>query len=164
MDAFNPENYYKTNLIIWVAIIIGMLILIGVTYLLDQSNTFQPVAETLEVKNVLFALILTSALAVLFLKRSFLDFNKIYSKIKSSDNQEKKSVFFNKLRSNYIIIWSISESIIILAFVEYILIVKFDSFIIYAVIGLYAIVVNFPRKSLFEKHLHLLAEKEGNSD
>lgn len=161
MSEFNPDNYYKTNLIIWLAIIIGMLMLIGITYFLDQSNTFQPVAETLEVKNVLFALILVSALAVLFLKRSFLDFGKIYAKVQSLIDSEKRSVFFSKLRSNYIIIWAISESIIMIGFVEYILICDFKSFMLYAIIGLYAIGINFPRKSLFEKHLQLLAEKEG---
>lgn len=161
MSEFNPDNYYKTNLIIWLAIIIGMLMLIGITYFLDQSNTFQPVAETLEVKNVLFALILVSALAVLFLKRSFLDFGKIYAKVQSLIDSEKRSAFFSKLRSNYIIIWAISESIIMIGFVEYILICDFKSFMLYAIIGLYAIGINFPRKSLFEKHLQLLAEKEG---
>jgi len=164
MNNFNPENYYKTNLIIWLAIIIGMMVLIGLTYFLDQSNTFEPITDTLKVKNVLFALILISALAVLFLKRSFLDFNKIYDKIKLSENQQIKSAFFNKLRSNYIIIWAISESIILLGFVEYVLLCNFQSFLLYAVVGLYAISVNFPRKSLFERHLKLLAEKEGYSE
>lgn len=164
MNNFDSENYYKTNLIIWLAIIFGMLILIGITYFLDLSNTFEPLAETLEVKNVLFALILISALAVLFLKRSFLDFDKIYSKIQTVDSEEKKSTFFNKLKSNYIIIWAISESIIIVGFVEYVLICDYQSFLLYAVIGLYAIAVNFPKKSLFEKYLELLAEKEGFSE
>ena len=164
MSEFNPEQYYKTNMIIWLAIIIGMAMLIGVTYFLDQSNTFQPIAESLEVKNVLFALILISALAVLFLKRSFLDFDKVYSKIETIDNQEKKSALFSKLRANYIIIWAISESIIIFGFIEYVLICDYKSFMLYAIIGLYAIVVNFPKKSLFEKHLQLLAEKEGYSE
>ena len=164
MSEFNPDNYYKTNLIIWLAIIIGMLMLIGITYFLDQSNTFQPVAETLEVKNVLFALILVSALAVLFLKRSFLDFGKIYAKVQSLIDSEKRSAFFSKLRSNYIIIWAISESILMIGFIEYILICDIQSFLLYAVIGLYAIGVNFPRKSLFKNHLELLAEKEGSSE
>ena len=161
MNNFNPENYYKTNLMIWMAIIIGMLILIGLTYFLDQSNTFEPMTETIKVKNILFALILISALAVLFLKRSFLDFNKIYDKVQSVERQQIESAFFNKLKSNYIIIWAICESIIVLGFVEYILLCDFQSFLLYAVIGLYAIGINFPRRSLFEKHLELLAEKEG---
>ena len=164
MNDFNPENYYKTNMIIWLAIIIGMIMLIGITYFIDQANTFQPIAESLEVKNVLFALILISALAVLFLKRSLLDFGKIYSKMESLNSAEKKSAFFNKLRANYIIIWAISELIIVIGFVEYVLICDYKSFLLYAIIGLYAIAVNFPKKSLFEKHLQLLAEKEGYSE
>jgi hypothetical protein len=161
MSEFNPDNYYKTNLIIWLAIIIGMIVLTGITYFIDQTNSFQPVAETLEVKNIFFALILVAALAVLFLKRSFLDFAKIYAKVQILENSEIKSGFFSKLRTNYIIIWAISESIIMLGFVEYILICDYKSFLLYAIIGLYAIGVNFPRKSLFEKHLQLLDEKVG---
>ncbi len=164
MNNFNPENYYKTNLIIWLAIIVGMIMLIVATYFFDQNNIFQPLAESVELKNVLFALILISALAVLLLKRSFLDFDKVYSKIDSANNQEKKSIYFNKLRTNYIIIWAISESIIIIGFVEYVLICDYQSFLLYAVIGLYAIAVNFPKKSIFEKHLVLFAEKEGYSE
>ena len=100
MNNFNPENYYKTNLVIWLAIIIGMMILIAVKYFLDQSNIFDPIAEIKEVKNVLFALILISALTVLFLKRSFLDFNKVYAKVESLTASERKSAYFNRLRKN----------------------------------------------------------------
>ena len=164
MSNFSPENYYKTNLIIWLAIIIGMLMLIGFTYFLDQSNVFEPAENAPEIKNILFALILISALSVMFLKRSFLDFRKIYAKIQKTEKSEKKTAFFSKLRTNYIIIWALSESIILIALVEYVLICEFKSFMLYAIIGLYAIGINFPRKSLFEKHLQLLAEKEGDSN
>ena len=162
MNNFDSENYYKTNLIIWVAIIIGMMILIGVKYFLEQSNTFQPISEILEVKNVLFALILISALTVLFLKRSFLDFNKVYAKVESLAASDRKSAYFNRLRTNYIIIWAVSESIILLGFVEFVLLVKYSSFKWFALIGLYSIAINYPKKSLFKKHLELLAEKEGH--
>ena len=161
MQDFNPENYYKTNLIIWGAIIFGMLMLIGITYYLNQTNVFEQIEYALEVKNILFILILMSALAILFLKRSFLDFQKIYDKIKGTQSSEKKIAFFSKLRSNYIIIWAIAESIILIGFVEYILLCDFQSFMLYSIIGLYAIGINYPRKSIFDKHLKLLVEKEG---
>jgi hypothetical protein len=161
MQDFNPENYYKTNLIIWSSIILGMVVLIGITYYLDQTNSFEPIEYALEVKNILFILILISALAILFLKRSFLDFQKIYDKIKGTQSSDTKMAFFSKLRSNYIIIWAIAESIIMIGFVEYILLCDFQSFMLYSIIGLYAIGINYPRKSLFDKHLQLLVENEG---
>lgn len=164
MSEFNPKYYYKTNLIIWGSIIIGMLMLIGITYYLDLNTVFEPFEYALEVKNILFIFILISALAVLFLKRSFLDFDKIYSKVKDIKKEEIETVFFNKLKINYIIIWAIAESIIVFGFIEYILLSDFKSFMIYAAIGLYAIGINFPKKSLFEKHMELLSEKQGNSN
>lgn len=161
MSEFNPENYYKTNLIIWSSIIFGMLVLIGTTYYIDQSNIFEPIEYNFEVKNILFILILISALAILFFKRSLLDFQKVYSKVLGANALEKKSIFFSKIRTNYIIVWAMAESIIIIGFVEYILLCDFQSFILYSIIGLYAIGINFPRKSFFDKYLQLLEEKEG---
>ena len=161
MNTFNTENYYKTNVIIWSAIMIGMILLIIMTYFLDIMRVFQPLAETLEMKNIFFAFILIAALAVLFLKRSLLDFNKIYSKVQNIHGQDKKPLYLSRLRSNYIIIWALSESIIMFGFVEYVLVCDFKSFLLYAVIGLYAVAINFPRRSIFEQHLQLLAEKEG---
>lgn len=163
MNNFDSVNYYKTNLIIWLVILIGMSMLIGVTYFIDQNNVFQPVVESAEYKNIFFILILISALAVLFLKRTFLDFNNIYSKIESLNNADKKPAYFAKLRSNYIIIWAISESIIMFGFVEYILMCDYQSFLLYGVIGLYAIAINFPKKLIFETHLELLNNKTGDS-
>jgi len=164
MNNFNPENYYKTNLIIWMAIMIGMIILVGVTYFLNQSNTFIPIVEIIEVKNVLFILILIAALTILLLKRSFLNFEKVYTKVESITTSDKKIAYFNRLRRNYIIIWALSESIILLGFVEFILLVKHSSFEWFAIIGLYAIAINYPKKSLFQNHLELLAEREGSSE
>lgn len=161
MNEFNPEDYYKTNFIIWVSIILGMILLIGITYFLDVNNLFEPLDNPIGVKNVLFVLILISALAILLLKRSFFNFTNIFNKIKNKQESEIHSAFFKKQRTNYIIIWALSESIIILGFIEYVLLTDFKSFMLYAAVGLYAIVINYPKKSIFNKHLELLSEKQG---
>jgi hypothetical protein len=162
MKDSNVENFYKTNVIIWGAILAGMVVLVAITYFLDQTGMFQPIPETKEFKNVFFALILIVALAVLFLKRSYFDFDKIYSKIQSP-TQDKKLAYLSKLRINYVIIWALSEAIIMFGFVEYILVGDFKSFLLYAIVGLYAILINYPKRSLFDTHLQQLAEKEGMS-
>ena len=162
MNESNVEQFYKTNVMIWGAIMIGMVILVVITYFLDQTGTFQSVPETLEFKNIFFALILIVALAVLFLKRSYFDFDKIYSKIQANV-QDIKVAYLSKLRINYVIIWALSEAIIMFGFVEYVLVGDFQSFLLYAVVGLYAILINYPKRSLFDKHLQQLAEKEGMS-
>lgn len=158
MSEFNLDNYYKTNLIIWGAIIFAVFLLIGFTYFLDINNTYEPIEYVIEVKNLLFILILIAAIAVLFLKRSLLNFDKVFSKIKNKENTVSPEDYFNKIKSNYIIIWAVSESIIILGFVEFVLLASLKSFLLYAAIGLYALAINFPKKSLFEKHLQLLSE------
>jgi len=107
---------------------------------------------------------LIAALTILLLKRSFLNFEKVYTKVESITTSDKKIAYFNRLRRNYIIIWALSESIILLGFVEFILLVKHSSFEWFAIIGLYAIAINYPKKSLFKNHLELLAEREGSSE
>ncbi len=158
MTTQNIEKFNKNNFIIWITILLGMMIMCIVTYVLDSSQTFIPVQETKQVKNVLFLMALILAISILFLKRSVFVSKKIVEKLQSASNENREQLLLARLRKNYIIVWILGEMILFLGFIEFVFIVDFNSFLIYAVVGLYAVVINFPRRALVAKSLELLSE------
>ncbi len=151
------EDFHKKNTIIWSAILGCMILLFLVTIMLDRSNIFTPIEESVQVKNILFTFAIILAVGILFLKRIFFVPQKIVEKIKSSAPEDREENLFSQLRMNYIIIWAMGETILLLGFIEYVFVLNFD-FLIYAVVGLYALIINIPRKKIVEKSLELLSE------
>ncbi len=152
------EEFHKKNFIIWTAILGGMIAIVIVTFVLDGARTFTPIKETVQVKNILFTVAIVLTIGILFLKRLIFVPQKIVEKIKETPAEDREKKLFSQLRINYIIIWAMGETVLFLGFVEYVFILNFDSFLIYAVVGLYAVIINIPRKIFIEKSLELLSE------
>ena len=137
--------YHKTNMIIWGAILSGMVILFGVTFVLDKMEIFAGNLTANPLSQVFFIIAIILAFSILFLKRVFFIPEKIVGVNKLSESEA-----LGKLRRNYIMIWSLGEVICLLGFIDYILTVNFRSFLIYAVVGIYAVGVSMPRKTIAE--------------
>ena len=158
MNTQNTEKFIRNNFVIWVSIVLGMGVMCIVTFALYISQTFTPIQEVTQIKNVLFLMAIILAVGILFLKRSFFATHTIVDKIRTSTIENHEHFLLRRLRKNYIILWILGEMILILGFIEFVLIADFNSFLIYAVVGLYAVLINFPRKTLVAKSLELLSQ------
>lgn len=158
MNSEYIEEFHKKLFIIWAAILSGMVILFVVIFVFDRSQVFTPIENPLKVKNVLFTVAIVMAVGILFLKRVVFQPQKIAEKIKASAPENPEKSLLNRLRNNYIIVWAMGETILFLGFIEYIFITNFESFIIYAFVGLYAVIINLPQKNFIQKNLELLNE------
>jgi len=153
-------EFHKKNMIIWGAILLGMIAISAVAYFLENSLIFVPVPEGIAIKNILFIIAILFAVAILYLKRSFLSPETVVAKAVNILPENPAEYVLLNIRKNYIILWALSELILFMGFVEYVFVVNFRSFLIYAVVGIYALVINIPKQSFNEKCLELLNEKK----
>lgn len=160
MNTYDIEKYNRNNLILWASILLAMGVMCIVTYALYISHTFTPIQEITQVKNILFLIAIILAVGILFLKRSFFSVNSIVNKVKASGSENHQQSLLMKLKTNYIIIWAMGEMILILGFIEFILIADINSFLIYAVVGFYAVIINYPHKDLITKCMELLSQSQ----
>ena len=72
---------HKKNMILWSAILAGMLILIAMTYYFDSQVVFTPVNDSGQIGQYLFILAVIIAVVILILKRNVLSFGKVLPKV-----------------------------------------------------------------------------------
>lgn len=152
IHAFN-----RTNVIIWAAILIAIIIISSIVFIFDQSETFKPMPEAQSVNQILFFVAVISAFAILFLKRSMFSPNKIVTNALKKSNGEKNHAILTQIRRNYIIVWSLAEIICLIGFINYIFAVNFQTYLVFAIVSIYSILINFPRQKLAEQCLEHLA-------
>ena len=157
-DSKQLESFYRSNLIIWLAILSGMAILGIAAFVLNQIEAFTPMPQAMLYNKVLFLIAVILAIAILYLKRTRFIPSRIVKKVEEYPEENRFSALTAILRKNYMILWILAEAIFIIGFVDFILSVLFDSFLAYAVVGIYAFALNFPRKSLLLKCIELLSE------
>ena len=61
-----------------------------------------------------------------------------------------------RIRTNYLIIWSLADAIMILGFIGYILATDFSDFLIFAIVGVYALLINMPREAVLHRTVNML--------
>ena len=152
------QNFHKTNMTLWGAILAGVIILSLVVFYLDTSSTVTPVLESKDVTQMIFIAAVLLAIAILFLKRTVLAPAKIIKNARNLSDEQAKLFVFNKIRRNYIIIWALAEIICVLGFFNYILLVDLQNYLIFAVVSIYSLLVNMPREALIIQSLDLLKE------
>ena len=150
--------FNKTNVIIWGAILVGIIVISAVVFIFDQFQTFKPMPEAQNVNQILFIIAVISAFGILILKRSIFLPDKIIANIIKKSNGQKNHTILIRIRRNYIIIWSLAELIVLIGFINYIFAVNFQTYLIFAIVGIYSILINFPRQKLAEQCLEQLAE------
>lgn len=169
LQAFN-----RISQILWGAIFAGVCVLMVVAYMIQMQGYLTEAVFTNEsgMKNLIMLITIALLFLIIVLKRSFLIPEKIIDRagkqtqvITGGDlavlihehslkgDLLAKSILL--LRRYQLIIWSIAEAIVVIGFVVFILTLQFRTFIMYSVIGLYSLAINFPSFSLPER-IHLL--------
>ena len=147
-DDQRIKEFHRSNVIIWVAIITGIIILTVVTYIIDGMRMFDPLNNAAQINQIIFFIAVVAAFAILFLKRTFFLPEKIINKLDGSSPDERINQVFNQIKKNYIIVWGLGEFICLIGFVNYILTTDFNYFLVFAVVSLYSILINMPRIAL----------------
>jgi hypothetical protein len=157
MSNVDLNSFQKTNLIIWSSIVSGMIILSIVVVILDQFNTFVPVKNAYQINQIIFMIAVVFAGAILVFKRSFYLPHKVVSPSIRNKKAEKEKAVLNRLRRNYLIIWSLAEGICLVGFINYVFTANWRSYLIFIVVSTYAMLINLPRNYQAEKCLELLS-------
>ncbi len=160
----------RANIVLWGAILSGMLILVIAAYLFKTFGIldFPAVRDTGIFRNVFLMIILILLFVILYIKRSLLTAEKITEKAQTSPAAAEADAMLplvqhfgtnsalllktvKLLRRYYLFVWTIADLIVVLGFVEYVLTLNFQSLMIYAIVGLYSLIINYPTVSLLEK-------------
>ena len=139
-----------------------MLILFSITYYINTREIFTPVAESREVGQILFIAAVVLALVILIFKRSVLTPEKIADRIPATlAKAERDAAALNRIGTNYIIVWALSEGIMVTGFIDYILLTNFKDFLIFSIVALYSLVINIPREGALHRCISLLDQRGG---
>lgn len=157
-DVIN--NFHKTNMIMWAAVMSAIVIISIISYVFDQMQLIKPVHGFQEWNQIFFIIAVMLAFVILFFKRTFFVPQKIIDRAKKVQQADQVQNVLSSLRRDYIVVWAIGELICILGFVNYILIVQLNNFLIYAVVSLYAVAINIPRIGLVQKCVEVLSSSK----
>lgn len=169
------RNIHRQNRVLWLSVLAGMIMLIIVTFLLRFNGV---IGETMlstrpRLENTLFLITVALLFLSFYLKRHYL------VPAKMVERAAKKEIAFSAgemgdlvetfgdegkmiakvlilMRRYFMLVWSVANILLLFGFISYLLAGQFQTFLIYALIGLYSMVINFPAYSFIEKCLGLL--------
>ena len=163
---------------LWGCILLGMIGLVILVFIFKNLGVFtEPaVSDVQMLDNVTFIIAILLVFLIFYLKRNYLSPKKMIERAENRDInigsgevanfvQEfgKEADLLAKIliimRRYYMIIWSIADLIVLIGFLVYILGLQFQTFLIYSVIGLYSMAVNFPRFSIIERCYYRIANR-----
>lgn len=155
------EEYKKTRMI-WFAIMGGMLSLVVMTVIFHQMALFTRPEDidAFLINRVFLMIVFFSALLVILLKRIVFIPSKLVARIKKRfmdnytgsakrDSMLKDIVL--RIRMLQIIIWGLADLIVMIGFVNYVLLQTFQTFLVYSVVGIYSMAINYPTFVLIEQ-------------
>ncbi|HID39454.1 MAG TPA: hypothetical protein EYP36_08055 [Calditrichaeota bacterium] len=171
------RRIHRVNRTLWLGIVSGVFILIAISLFFYLGNILAlPVVGVRHLVNqVLMFLVFALLLLIIYIKRNYLQTNKMIERahrreqsITSTDVIDLVSTFGKEanllaktliiMRRYYMVIWSAADLIVIIGFIQYILTTTFSSFLIYATMGIFSLIINYPRFTIIENLYYKLAE------
>jgi len=152
------QQFHRTNVLIWVAIISFVIILTLLAYFLESTNTMLPAENAAQVNQVLFLMAVVIAFGILFFKRSLFNLRKIVESPFEKSLPEKIDFVLTRLRRNYVIVWAMGETIGVIGFVNYMITIDIQYLLVFTVVSIYSILINMPRISVAESCMELAKE------
>jgi len=147
--AMDVYQYYKTNLIIWISILSGVVVLMVMVVAMNYGQFLYEYNFTALASEGIYILAIGLACTILFLKRSVFRLDKILDRGSVLATViEKKNYIFSQLRRNYIIIWVLSEILGILGFIFYLFTSDLRNSILFSAVSIFSLVTNFPSKRM----------------
>ena len=153
-----PNDYHKTNMTLWGAVVSGIVILSVIVFMIDSNGDLEPVTGAAQLGQTFFISAIILAAGILFLKRSILSPNRLIKKLHVLPVTERESELYKKLRRNYLIIWAMAELICFIGFFYFIVMGDVQNYLIFAVVSIYSLMINMPREGLIYQCLELLKE------
>jgi hypothetical protein len=141
------ESYQKTNRIIWVAISSGIILLTVIILVFDNLNLFYAEYNLALISKILFVAAIAAAIAILILKRTVFRLDRILERSSAfTQTGERVNYVLAQLRRNYLILWTLAESIGTIGFVYYIFTADMQNYLLFAAVSIFSLVSNFPNK------------------
>ena len=153
-----PNDYHKTNLTLWGAVVSSVIILSIVVFMMDSNGDLESVAEAASLGQAFFISAIILAAGILFLKRTIFSPGRLINKLHSLPETEREAELYRKLRRNYLVIWAMAELICFIGFFYFIVIGDVQNYLIFAVVSIYSLMINMPREGLIYQCLELLKE------
>ena len=163
------RRIHRVNRLLWNAILIDIVIISVIAIILWYFNILsKPVFYNLKTFNdITLIIVIILLFMIMYLKRTYLQPVKIIDRanqkqlhIETPDVVDFVQEFGKEanviakaliiMRRYYMVIWSIANLIVLIGFVSFILSLYLNNFIIYGVVGLYSLLINFPRFSIVE--------------
>jgi len=173
----NLRRIHRVNRTLWLSILSGVLILVVISLFFYWGNILDMavVRPQYLVDQILLFLVFALLLLIMYVKRNYLQLNKIIERaqrrdlsITSSDVTDLVSTFGKEtnllakaliiMRRYYMVIWSAADLIVIIGFIQYILTMTFKSFAIYTAAGILSLIINFPRFTIIERLYYKLSK------
>lgn len=171
------RKIHRVNRVLWLSVLAGMLVLIVVALLLKYSGivTGALLQGNPQFDNLMLMLTVGLLFLIFFLKRNYLIPKKLISRatkknisfgagdiadlvIEFGDEAVQLAKTLIIMRRYFMLVWSIANIILVFGFIAFILASQFQTFLIYSVISLYSMGINFPFFSLIENSVILLDE------
>ncbi len=169
------RNIHRQNRVLWISVLAGMIMLILVTLILRWNGSIGETALNIrpEMENTLFLVTVALLFLSFYLKRHYLVPQKMIERaskkeinitsvemidILDSFGNETKMVVkvLILMRRYFMLVWSVANILLLFGFISFLLAGQFQTFLIYALIGLYSLTINFPAFSFIEKCLGLM--------
>jgi hypothetical protein len=163
------RQFNRVNILIWLAILIGTLTLVLISFLLWRSGSIgKAIPAEATFQNGIFIFVVGFLFVLAFFKRTRLIPERIVAKAGKERGKmlpapltglmiefgEPGALFGQALllmRKYYLIIWTLAEFAVLGGFILFIITLQFRTFAIFAVAGIYPLIINFPAISLIEK-------------
>jgi hypothetical protein len=150
-------TFHKRSRMLWTAILSAVIVLSVVAYVLNRNSVFQAIPESYTINQVLFIAAIIFAAAIILFKRSTFVASKIVERL-GNEPGDQIDHLFSTLQRNYLIVWSMGEAICLVGFVNYTMTADFNSYLIFAVVSAYSLLINIPQEGLIYKCLELMDE------
>lgn len=172
------RHIHRVNRLLWNIILVDVLIISVIAIVLWYFNVLsEPVFYHLKTFNDISLIIVIILLfTIMYLKRTYLQPTKIIERanrkqlhIETVDvvnfvqefgkeaNVIAKALFI--MRRYYMVVWSIANLIVLIGFISFILSLHLNNFIIYGIVGLYSLLINFPRFSIVEDCYYKISDE-----
>jgi hypothetical protein len=155
-NSLNASSFHRMNMIIWGSILASIAIITIFVYILDQIKISRLLETGLFFQNIPFLTAIVLAFIILILKRSIFLPANIVHRVMRENSLNRELSLVNKIRSNYIIVWSLGELICIAGFIDYLMFLRFKSYLVYLIVSVYSILINIPKLSKLEKSIEFL--------
>jgi len=157
--------------ILWIAILSGMTILTIMVFIFYQGGLItEPLTENpVQVNRIMLIMVFVIAALVILLRRnSFVPdkliktaSKKMNMEVAEADENQKDNLVttvFARIQTLHIIIWMMSEAIVFIGFINYLFIISFQASIMYCIVGIYSMLISYPRRALFESCYYRIKE------